>query len=95
MNNSSYQKWKKARLESCPQSVEELLVDIGGLVNLSEAEKAEIQDVLRRSNMAVYRCRDNFVDRAAVCAFAANFGLRRLLRVKGHGPGMYLTPAVA
>jgi len=78
MDNSSYQEWRKARLETCPQSVDELLVEIGGLVNLSEAEKAEIQAVLKRSNMAVYRCDDDFVDRAAVCAFAANFGLRRL-----------------
>jgi alpha-ketoglutarate-dependent taurine dioxygenase len=28
--------------------------------------------------MAIYKCRDDFVDRAAVCAFASNFGLLQL-----------------
>jgi len=28
--------------------------------------------------MAIYRCRDDFVDRAAVCTFASNFGLNNI-----------------
>ena len=51
---------------------------LGGLVNLSDKEKAAIRASCKRSNMAIYKCRDDFVDRAAVCAFAANFGLRQL-----------------
>jgi len=78
MHEASYQNWRKARLENYPQSVEELLVEIGGLASLREAERAEIVATCRRSNMAIYRCRDKFADRAAVRAFAANFGLRRL-----------------
>ena len=73
---TSYQRWKKARLEHCPRSVEDLIVEIGGLVDLGEAEKASIISKCQRSNMAIYRCRDSFVDRAAVRTFAANFGLR-------------------
>lgn len=78
MNENRYQKWKKARLESYPRSTEELLVEIGGLVNMSATERAEIMKSCRRSNMAIYRCRDDFVDRAAVRTFAAGFGLTRL-----------------
>ena len=78
MNNSSYQEWRNARLKSYPQSVDELFVEIAGLVGLSDAEIAAIKANCRRSNMAIYRCRDDFVDRAAVCAFASNFGLLRL-----------------
>ena len=78
MDETGYQEWKKSKLKSCPQSAEELLVEIGGLVNISDAEKAAINSTCRRSNMAIYRCRDDFVDRAAVKAFAANFGLKRL-----------------
>jgi hypothetical protein len=37
---TSYQRWKKARLEHCPRSVEDLIVEIGGLVDLGDAEKA-------------------------------------------------------
>jgi alpha-ketoglutarate-dependent taurine dioxygenase len=78
MNNSSYQEWRKAKLKSYPQSADELFVEIAGLVGLSDAEIAAIKANCRRSNMAIYKCRDDFVDRAAVCAFASNFGLLRL-----------------
>jgi hypothetical protein len=78
MNNSSYQEWRNAKLKSYPQSVDELFVEIAGLVGLSDAEIAAIKANCRRSNMAIYKCRDDFVDRAAVCAFASNFGLLRL-----------------
>jgi len=78
MNEDSYQQWKKDRLESYPHSSEELLVEIGGLVDVSAAEKAKIVASCKRTNMAIYRCRDEFVDRAAVCEFASGFGLTRL-----------------
>lgn len=78
MDKISYQEWKKGRLDSLPQDRDDLLVEIGGLVNLSQAEIAAIKTACRQSNMAIYRCRDDFVNRAAVKAFASNFGLTRL-----------------
>ncbi len=78
MNEASYQVWRDAKLNSCPQSTDELFVEIGGLVDVGVAEKAAIMASCRRSNMAIYKCRDDFVDRAAVRAFASNFGLQRL-----------------
>ncbi len=78
MKNSSYQEWRNAKLKSYPQRADELFVEIAGLVGLSDAEIAAIKANCRRSNMAIYKCRDDFVDRAAVCAFASNFGLLRL-----------------
>ena len=78
MDNSSYQEWRNARLKSYPQSADELFVEIGGLVDLSDSEKAAISASCRRSNMAIYKCRDDFVDRDAVRAFASIFGLLRL-----------------
>jgi hypothetical protein len=78
MNEASYQAWRNVKLNSCPQSADELFVEIGGLVDLSHAEKAAITANCRRANMAIYKCRDNFVDRAAVRTFASNFGLQRL-----------------
>jgi len=78
MDEANYQAWRNAKLENHPRSAEELLVEIGGLVNLSDAEKAEIMARSKRCNMAIYRCRDTSVDRAAVREFASNFGLLRL-----------------
>ena len=78
MDDTSYREWRDARLKSYPQSADEIFVEIGGLVDLSDTEKAAITVNCRRSNMSIYKCRDDFVDRAAVCSFAANFGLLRL-----------------
>ena len=77
-DKTNYLNWKKAKLKSYPQSVGQILVEIGGLLSMSGSERAEILKACRRSNMAVYRCRNDFVDRAAVCAFASNFGLKRI-----------------
>jgi alpha-ketoglutarate-dependent taurine dioxygenase len=78
MDETNYQEWRNAKLESYPQNVDELLVEIDGLSELSGPEKAAIRERCRRSNMAIYQCRDDFADRAAVRAFATNFGLQRL-----------------
>ena len=78
MDETGYREWKKSRLRTCPQSAQELLVEIGGLVSISDAEIAAIKATCSRSNMAIYRCRDHFVNRAAVKTFALNFGLKRL-----------------
>ena len=77
MENGKYKQWRKAKLESYPGSEEELLVDIGGLTKLSDAEKALIIEKCQRYNMAIYKCRDKSVDRSAIREFAANFGLQR------------------
>jgi hypothetical protein len=78
VNNVNYQVWRDARLQACPRTVEELVVEIESLVVLGELEKSAILKICKRSNMAIYRCRDKFVNRAAVCEFASGFGLNRL-----------------
>jgi len=78
MHEASYRQWRKTKLENYPRSAEDLQVEIGGLVNISDAERAEIVATCRRSNMAIYRCRDAFADRDAIRTFASGFGLTRL-----------------
>ena len=78
MDKISYREWRKSKLQNYPRSTAELVVEVGSLVNLSDLEKAAIMASCERSNMAIYRCRDDAVDRSAVCAFASNFGLKRL-----------------
>jgi alpha-ketoglutarate-dependent taurine dioxygenase len=74
----NYLEWKKTRLKFYPRNADKILIEIGGLGNLSDAEKAKIIKACGRSNMAIYRCRDNFVDRAAVRGFSSNFGLNSI-----------------
>jgi hypothetical protein len=78
VNKTRYLEWRKAKLGSRASHVDDVLVGIGGLSDLSESERIKILTTCNRSNMAIYQCRDKHVDRAAVCSFAANFGLLRL-----------------
>lgn len=78
MDESRYQDWRTAKLAGYPRSVDDLVVEIGGLGRLSETERAAILARFPRCNMAIYACRDETADRAAVAQFAARFGLRRL-----------------
>jgi len=77
MNNAEYKQWRKVRLHNYPRSVEELQVEVGGLLDVSRVERMAIVNMCKRSNMVIYQCRDSFVDRQAVRAFAAEFGLQR------------------
>jgi alpha-ketoglutarate-dependent taurine dioxygenase len=72
-----YLEWKHARLRNYPQTVEEIVVEIDGLTRASEADINAIKAVCSRSNMVIYRCRDQSVDRPAIREFASRFGLQR------------------
>ena len=73
-----YQEWRKSRLKIYPQSVDQIHVEIDGLLSMTAAQKAEITTACKRANMVIYQCRDPFADRAAIVAFASQFGLTRI-----------------
>lgn len=73
-----YREWRRGKLDSYPKSANEILVPIDGLQKLTGEQQAAIRRSIKRANMAIYRCRDNFVDRAAVVSFAGRFGLKRI-----------------
>lgn len=77
-NKASYREWRAAKLECYPRHVDELAVEIAALNVLEPDDKDRILERFRRANMAIYTCLDPSVDRAAIRAFAANFGLQRL-----------------
>jgi hypothetical protein len=77
-DKTRYQEWRKTRLSSYPQNVEELVVPIDALLSVSAAQILAIKTACKRANMAIYQCRDPSVNRAAVAAFAREFGLTRL-----------------
>ncbi len=77
MNEASYQQWRTYKLDNYPRNSGDLVVDVGGLLDVSEPARAAILARCKRFNMAVYRCRNQFSDRAAVGTFAASFGLTR------------------
>ncbi len=78
MDESLYQDWRNSKLANYPQSADELFVEIDGLSQLNDAQRAAIVALCRRCNMAIYRCRERAADHAVLRQFAARFGLRRL-----------------
>ena len=76
-DETRYREWRKVRLQSYPESVEEILVPIDGLLTMTASQKTAIMLACQRSNMAIYQCRDPLADRAAIIAFASEFGLTR------------------
>jgi len=77
-DETRYQEWRRVRLQSYPQNVEEVFVQIGSLHNVTAVQRVAIKMACGRANMAIYQCRDPSVDRAAIVAFASQFGLTRL-----------------
>ena len=77
-DDSRYREWRSLRLRSYPGSVEEILVPIDGLLNISDDQVELLKAACRRANMVIYQCRDPYVDRTAVVDFASRFGLKRL-----------------
>ena len=77
-DESRYREWRTNKLRSYPKNVEEIHVQVDGLLNVTAGQKARLKTACKRANMAIYHCRDASVDRAAVAAFASGFGLTRL-----------------
>jgi len=77
-SSTDYREWRAAKLDMYPTGVDELVVNIGGLADLDHRATTAIRASCKRANMAIYSCRDTVVDRAAILAFAAHFGLRRI-----------------
>jgi alpha-ketoglutarate-dependent taurine dioxygenase len=77
-NSRSYRAWRAAKLANYPLHVDELMVQIGGLIGLDSGSVAAIRSTCKRANMAVYSCRDTAADRRSILAFAAHFSLHRI-----------------
>lgn len=78
---TAYRDWRRARLDRHPRQVGELMVEVGDIERLSEAEHAALLDRVRRCNMAVYaetRPRAGRDDKEALRCLGRRFGLERL-----------------
>ncbi len=83
-NDAAYRRWRDARRANYPASLDELVVEIADLSAPSSTEKRAVHAALRRANMAIFVARrPAAVDRDALKAFAAAFGLTRLNRNEG------------
>lgn len=78
-NGKAYQAWRENKLESYPQNVADLVVEITDPRSLSSAEFEKIQTLLVKTNMAVYagNTGDN-PDKGLPARLGERFGLSEL-----------------
>ncbi|KIM00596.1 hypothetical protein CCC_03198 [Paramagnetospirillum magnetotacticum MS-1] len=75
-----YQRWRAEKMAGAPQCVADLVVEVGDIAALTEAEHAALLARLGRCNMAVYaeRQRRQRDDKQALKALATRLGLASL-----------------
>ncbi len=78
-DNEAYQRWREHKLENCPTSIEELIVEVRDPRHLTQSEHQALAGRIARANMAIYAgaTGDN-PDKAIVRELGRRFGLERL-----------------
>jgi hypothetical protein len=53
-STDDYQKWRDEKLAAYPRNLGDLVVELGDMTAITDAEKARIMDLVERANMCVY-----------------------------------------
>jgi hypothetical protein len=53
-SNDDYQKWRDEKLAAYPKAIGDLVVELGDMTAITDAEKGKIMDLVERANMCVY-----------------------------------------
>lgn len=74
-NEAAYRHWRERKLEQAPGSINELIVEVGDVENLSAAEHDALLARCRRANMAVYVNRRRYSSKHIARNVGRQFGL--------------------
>ncbi|MBI5658493.1 MAG: TauD/TfdA family dioxygenase [Nitrosomonadales bacterium] len=77
-DETAYRRWRERKLEQAPQTVAELIVEVGDAENLSAAEHAALLARCRRANMAIYANRKRGAGKDVARIVGRQFGLENL-----------------
>ncbi|WP_455199909.1 TauD/TfdA family dioxygenase, partial [Kaarinaea lacus] len=77
-NNQEYNVWRDAKLENYPQAVDQLLVEIADINNLSDFEHQALVDQCKKTNAVIYRSRVPLSTKNSLSNICATFGLQHL-----------------
>ena len=53
-SSDDYQKWRDEKLAAYPRTIGDLVVELGDMTAITDAEKGKIMDLVERANMCVY-----------------------------------------
>lgn len=77
-DTATYRNWRQKKLERRAASVDELVVPVADINNLSDSEYLAILTRCRYNNMAVYSTGDQYIGKSEVLGLGHRFGLSRL-----------------
>jgi hypothetical protein len=77
-NQAAYQAWRTDKFKDYPRREADLCVDIESLGSVTASEQQKILQLCRKTNMAIYRCRNPLAGKEDLRRFCAHFGLLRL-----------------
>ncbi len=75
---SAYLRWREHKLQGYPKHVSDLMVDITDPACLTVEEKTALLDILRKTNVAIYRVTGKSATKESIRQFGLQLGLQRL-----------------
>ncbi len=77
-DNSSYQRWRDAKLHDYPQEIDQIMVDVNDIGQLSTVEHQKLVNLCQKTNMVIYRSAVPLESKNQLKEVCATFGLKHL-----------------
>lgn len=77
-NDHAYQIWREQKLDGYPKCVDDLLVVVKDITNISPQENKRLKRVCGKTNTVIYQCQQSLSDKQMVRLLGSQLGLTRL-----------------
>ena len=77
-DDSSYLRWRDAKLKDYPQEIDQIMVEVKDFGQLSTAEHQALVNLCKKTNMALYRSATPLENKNQLRDVCETFGLKRL-----------------
>ena len=74
-DDASYQRWRDAKLENYPTKIDQIMIEVGNIEQLSPAEHQALVASCKKTNMVLYRSQVPLSTKNQLINVCSNFGL--------------------
>lgn len=86
-----YKKWRDEKLAAYPKSISEMVVELGDMTALTEAEKGKIRGLVERANMCIYTAGKAELSSDSLLALGKQLGVSETDKARRHSNSDELT----
>lgn len=90
-SDADYQRWRDEKLAAYPQSLGELVVELGDMTALTTSEKDKIKELVERANMCVYTAGKAELSAESLLALGRQLGVSSTDKSRRHAGSDELT----